>query len=121
MRTQQFTPQQVIAAIRRHHGMLTLAATALRCNRETVRLYAKRYPEVAEALRDEREKTLDVAELALLDAIERGEPWAICFYLKTQGKDRGYSTRHEIVGKNGDAPRVYLAWHDTSPCSHERS
>jgi hypothetical protein len=112
MRTQQFKPQQVIDAIRRHHGMLTLAATALRCNRETVRNYAKRYPEVAEALRDERERVLDLAEMALFDAILRGEPWAICFYLKTQGKSRGYTERREITGQNGEATRISLLWRD---------
>jgi hypothetical protein len=120
MRTQQFRPQQVIDAIRRHHGMLTFAATALRCNRETIRNYAKRYPEIAEALREEREKTLDLAELALYNAILAGEPWAICFYLKTQGRSRGYTERREVTGTNGEATRVYLTWHDTNP-SHDAS
>jgi hypothetical protein len=112
MRRQQFRPQQVIDAIRRHHGMLTLAATALRCNRETIRNYAKRYPEVAEALRDERERTLDVAETALFDAILAGQPWAICFYLKTQGRSRGYTERREVTGKHGEVSKVSLLWHD---------
>jgi hypothetical protein len=120
MRDEKFTPQQMIMAIRRHHGMVTQTAQALRCQRQTVLNYCRRYPEVAAALREERERVLDEAELALFDAIQRGEPWAIVFYLKTQGKSRGYSMRHEIVGKNGDAPRVYLAWHDTNP-SHDTS
>ena len=37
-----------------------------------------------------------MAELALYKAIQDGEGWAVCFYLKTQGKQRGYIERQEI-------------------------
>ena len=36
-----------------------------------------------------------MAELSLFKAIQTGEAWAVCFYLKTQGKDRGYVERYE--------------------------
>jgi hypothetical protein len=114
MRAEQFSPACVIEAIRRHHGMVTQTAQALRCRRQTVLNYCRRYPEVAAALREERKRLLDEAELALYRAIEAGEGWAITFYLKCQGKDRGYGERREITGKNGDTPRVYLTWPDPS-------
>jgi hypothetical protein len=31
-----------------------------------------------------------------------GEPWAVCFYLKCQAKDRGYIERTEHVGRSSD-------------------
>jgi hypothetical protein len=112
MRHQRFTPQQVIEAIRRCHGMLTQVAVSLRCQRATVRNYLKRYPRVAAVLREERERVLDLCELKLSEAIEAGEPWAICFYLKTQGRHRGYTVRHEIKGAGAVPGAVFLAWND---------
>jgi len=34
-------------------------------------------------------------------AVNKGEAWAICFTLKTQGKDMGWAERFEHTGKNG--------------------
>ncbi|MEI8016283.1 MAG: hypothetical protein D4R81_07615 [Nitrospiraceae bacterium] len=39
---------------------------------------------------------LDEAEAALHKAVMRGEAWAVCFTLKTQGKGRGYTERLEV-------------------------
>ena len=46
---------------------------------------------------------LDVGELSLLRAVQNGEAWAVCFLLKTQGKQRGYIERAEISGPDGGA------------------
>jgi len=45
----------------------------------------------------------DNAESALNRAVINGEAWAVCFTLKTQGKDRGYieRTQQEITGRDG--------------------
>jgi hypothetical protein len=105
----RYTAEQVSAALHKSRGMVSHAARALGCDPDTVRNYAKRHPTVAAALHEEREQTTDIAELALYRAIEAGEAWAVCFYLKTQGKERGYVERHEYTGKNGDplAVKVY--------------
>lgn len=93
----KYTTQQVIQAIRETKGLVSLAAKRLGCHPDTVRRYAARYPTVAAALREERAAMTDVAELALYSAIQRGEPWAVTFYLKTQGKDRGYTERIDVI------------------------
>lgn len=46
---------------------------------------------------DIKEEALDYAETALLKKIKEGNIAAIIFYLKTQGKARGYIERQEIV------------------------
>ena len=92
---------QVIQAIRDTKGLASLAAVKLGCDPDTVRNYAKRHPSVAAAIKEERSRMTDVAELALYNCIMRGDGWAVCFYLKTQGRDRGYVERHELTGADG--------------------
>jgi hypothetical protein len=109
MAKQRFTQEQVVSALQQSKGMVTVAARLLRCVPNTVQAYIDRYPAVAEAKRLEREGMLDVAELALLKAIQAGEGWAVCFTLKTIGKSRGYVERQEITGADGGAIAVEAA------------
>lgn len=80
---------------------ITVAGTArvLGCDRKTVQNYARRWKAVAEALEAKRHELVDLSEMALRGAVLRGEPWAVAFALRTLGKDRGYSERHEVVNK----------------------
>jgi hypothetical protein len=110
---QKYTVQQVTLAIRRNKGLLTYAAEQLGCAEETIYNYMRRYPSVTAAVKRERERTKDIAELKLFEAIQAGEPWAIQFYLKTQGKTRGYVERQELTGADGEdlGPRtIQLYW-----------
>jgi hypothetical protein len=93
---ERYTVAQVIHAIEMSRGMVSAAAKMLGCIRGTIYDYRDRHPEVAEALAEANELQLDVAELNLFKAIDRSEPWSICFYLKTKGRQRGYIERHEI-------------------------
>jgi hypothetical protein len=94
-----YSPEQVIAAIHAARGMVSVTARTLGCDRNTVYNYRDKYPEVASALEEAPELQLDVAELNLFKAIDRSEPWSICFYLKTKGRKRGYVEHHEISGE----------------------
>ena len=91
----KFKVHEVIDAIDEAHGLVSVAARRLGCHPETVRNYVKRHPTVAQALKDARDHTTDIAEQALFKAIQKGEGWAVCFYLKTQGKSRGYVERQD--------------------------
>ena len=91
----RITVDGVISAIRASKGMVSIAARKAGIDRTTMYDYIKKYPAVATALQDEREATTDTAELALYSAIQEKEAWAVCFYLKTQGKSRGYVERTE--------------------------
>lgn len=93
---ERYTAQQVIAALRITKGMTTLAARRLGCDHKTVQRYIREYESVAQALREEREAVTDAAELALYKAIQDGQPWAVCFYLKTQGRERGYVEKQQL-------------------------
>lgn len=101
----KYRPESVIAALEASRGMVATAARALGCSRNTIAAYAKRHAAVREALEDQRELMTDAAEGKLYDRIGAGDAWAVCFYLKTQGKERGYVERSELTGKDG-APLV---------------
>ncbi len=86
----RYNADTVISALQQARGMVTIAARALGCKPQTVRSYIDRYPTIRQALQEERERTLDVGELALYKAVQEGQGWAVTFLLKTIGRDRGY-------------------------------
>jgi hypothetical protein len=90
MATQKYSREHVLAAVVESRGIVTFVARRLGCTRGTVRNYAARYPDVAQALYEERERLVDSAELQLIAAVERGEQKAIELVLKTIGAYRGY-------------------------------
>ena len=100
-RPRRFTQSQVIAALQEAKGLRAYAAQRLDCSLRTVDAYIARHPKVAEAAQQERESVLDLAESRLYRAISNGEAWAICFFLKTQGKKRQYTERVQVTGENG--------------------
>lgn len=63
--------------------------------------YVREYEACGEAKAHGKERMLDLAESRLGSAVDKGEAWAICFYLKTQGKQRGYVERQEVTGADG--------------------
>jgi hypothetical protein len=103
---ERYSVGKVIDALRQTKGMKGPAARMLGCSWNTVDGYEKRHPTVAEVIREEREGMTDVAELSLYRKVQEGEAWAVCFYLKTQGKSRGYVERSEVTGKDGEAIRL---------------
>lgn len=46
-------------------------------------------------------KMIGNAVSKLVEAVNKGEAWAVCFTLKTQGKNEGWSERLEHTGKDG--------------------
>lgn len=103
MHSQHFTPEQVIEALKQSQGLVYLAAKQLGCSAQTIYNYGKRYAKVREALQEAKGERVDRAELALWSQINNGNIAAIIFYLKTQGKDRGYVERQEMSGPDGGA------------------
>jgi hypothetical protein len=93
---EKWTDQQMVEALKATSGMVYVAARKLGCDPKTVYNYAKRYPSVQAAIDDERGHFLDTTELALQRAVLAGEGWAVCFALKTLGKDRGYVEKHQL-------------------------
>lgn len=90
------TPEDYIEAVREAQGLLTVAARRLGVGRSAIYDMAKRHPEVQEAIDEARERMTDLAEGKLYSKISDGDITSIIFYLKTQGKRRGYVEKQEI-------------------------
>lgn len=105
---EQYTVAQVEAALIATKGLLSLAAERLGCTRECVRQYTKRHEHLAQVRDEARSKLVDSAELALESAVNGQAGWAVCFTLKTLGKDRGYIERSEVAGANGGPVEVFV-------------
>lgn len=93
---EKFSVEQVEKALRAAAGNQSKAAEMLKTNRSTVHGYVARYPNLRDAIAEAREETLDLAEDRLIVKIRDGNMAAIIFFLKTQGKSRGYIEKGEV-------------------------
>jgi hypothetical protein len=100
---EKFKVSEVVAAVKEANGFLSLAASKLGCDYTTIHNYSQRHEQVKDAIDSCKEHMLDFTEGKLYEAIRKGELAAIFFYLKTQGKKRGYIERQEVTGNNGEA------------------
>lgn len=89
--------------IAKHRGNLSAIARAMKVTRSTLHNHVNADETLKQLLADERERMLDNAEDKLGQAVGKGEAWAVCFTLKTQGSKRGYieKQRHEHTGEDG--------------------
>lgn len=77
--------------------MVYLTAKRLGCSHTTVYNYIRNYVSVRDAWEAQGGEVGDTAELRLYQAILDGQAWAVAFYLKTKGKQRGYTEKLEVA------------------------
>jgi hypothetical protein len=106
--TPKYTETEVAAALEQAGGFYYLAARILKCHAKTIEVYARRYPKLKEMVMQRRGERHDSIEGVLYTKAAAGEPWAVCFYLKTQCKDRGYTERQELTGEDGKPLRFIV-------------
>ena len=81
-------------------GNLSTAAKSLQVERATLYRWIEQEG-LEEAVQEGRNRRLDFAESMLDKGMQDGNMTAIIFYLKTQGKSRGYVERQEVTGIDG--------------------
>jgi hypothetical protein len=98
---------EFIEAIKSNYGLLTPACSTADIAFQTYRNWYHADEEFKEqvdkALEQAHERTNDLAEGKLFEAIHNGDMTGTIFYLKTKGKKRGYIERQEITGKDGES------------------
>jgi AcrR family transcriptional regulator len=100
--------EKVIPLIREHKGNMTMVAKALGVHRTTVWRFKNKHQTVADAFEEARETMIDNVESRLYASALKGEGWAVCFFLKTQGKGRGYVERQEYAGVEDQPLRIIM-------------
>lgn len=71
-------------------------AQRLGCEWHTANYYVNKFESTKQAYLNEKESLLDIAESKLIENIQDNDNTAIIFYLKTQGKKRGYSESNSL-------------------------
>jgi predicted transcriptional regulator len=87
----------LIATLKSLDGNMAATARRFHCSRALVWRYVNEDHELREFVDELSESFKDVAEQTLFNAIREGNIIATIFYLKTRGRDRGYSERVELA------------------------
>jgi hypothetical protein len=87
-------------AIVKAFGNLSTAARSLQVDRVTLYKWIQQEG-LEQAVIEGRNTRLDFVESKLDQKIDGGDTTAIIFFLKTQGKSRGYVERQEVTGADG--------------------
>ncbi len=104
------TVETVEAKLHEYSGNLAAVARSFGVTRQAVHDFVRKRPALLAAANDVREGMKDNAESSLTKAVLKGEAWAVCFYLKTQAKDRGYTEKSELDVTSGGEKLVPKSW-----------
>ena len=96
-------------------GNLAAVARKLGVSRGTVQNRIAESPTLQVKLQDARETMIDNAEVMLYKKIKDGDTVALIFFLKTQGRRRGYSERIEHTGGDGGPITVHVVYDQPAP------
>lgn len=88
----RLSEKAVLESISDSGGIITTIARRLHVNWNTARTYCNKWESTRQALQEEVETTLDIAEIGIINAIKNGDTNTIKWYLSTKGKNRGYTT-----------------------------
>ena len=95
--------------LRELRGNMAAVGRVFGVTRQAVADFVSRHAKRREVFVEARASMLDDAENSLYDAVVRGEAWAVFFYLKTQGKKRGYVEKYEAIWKEIEELKAMLA------------
>lgn len=90
------TLEEVLEAVAAESGCVSRIAARLKVDPTTMYRYMQNWVSVKEAVNAWRLDTAYLAEGSLRDAVIAGDPWAVQFVLKTQGKDLGYGDQSKV-------------------------
>lgn len=98
----------LIKALRELDGNMAAVGRRFHCSRQSIWLRVDGDSELRALVNELSQSFTDEAEQTLFSAIREGNIIATIFYLKTRGRDRGYSERLELVPLNTQNIEVEL-------------
>lgn len=96
------TQEEIIDALVEKRGLIAQTAELLQCSFQGLKRRIFEDPEIFDVYTWLREYITDIAEEGLVEAVAARRPWAIKMRLERIGKDRGYSDRLELTGREGE-------------------
>lgn len=102
----KLTTARVAEAIKQYNGNLAAVARSQGVVRDTLYRFIKAHPSLKPVIEDARETMIDHAESVLYKKVLAGDTTSLIFFLKTQGKRRGYTERLEMSGPDGGPVQV---------------
>lgn len=108
------TDEEFAIMLEKAGGFKTRVAKQLGITLSAVCHRIKRSEYLREQCKSIEETVLDMAEAALLKAVNEGEAWAITFVLKCKGKKRGWVERSELAFANAEElpPPITIAFNN---------
>lgn len=98
----------ILKAIEGSGGIISTVARRLDVAWSTASNYCNLYEETRQALKDELEKIIDMAEGGLFESVKDKNLESIKWLLARKGKKRGYSERTEVTGADGENLEINL-------------
>jgi len=93
---QAYNKNQLLGAMKKSLGVVSAACQMCNISRETFYTYMEKDSEFKKQIEDLENFTLDFVETQFLKNIQQGNTAEILFYLKTKGRNRGYTERQEL-------------------------
>lgn len=97
------------------HGNVKKVCETLKMSRQTYYAWYKKYPKFKEAVDEILAVNVDYVEDKLFDLIDAGNYKAIQFYLKTKGKNFGYSERTDVEVSGSISQDIVIKPFNPSP------
>lgn len=102
MKTESITPRKLKKAIEGSYGIIVRVAKRAGCSTKTVSRKLKKYPELAEALEEEkatlRKDLSDMADLVILEALQDNDRRVAMWIKERLGASEGYNPTVELKG-----------------------
>jgi hypothetical protein len=96
----------LLKALEKTLGVISPACKQVGIDRTTFYRYMREDEEFAEAVRGMKEVALDFVEGQLFKQIKEGAQASTIFYLKTQGKTRGYVEKQQVEHSGAEAEPI---------------
>lgn len=95
--------KMLLAALEKSFGVVTTACAKAGLDRQSFYNYYNEDPAFAKSVDEIKNVALDFAESQLFRNMSNGKEASVIFYLKTQGKGRGYveKVQTEVTGSGG--------------------
>lgn len=96
MNSKKDLKEKVLEFLEGNCGVIAPTCRGAHITRYTFYAWVKEDKEFADRVKQIQESAVDFVESKLYEKIKEGDTTAIIFYLKTKGKQRGYSEKQDI-------------------------